>query len=113
MLIIGLCDFSLDFTHGVTYVFMHQRSTQKQCTKAGVCYGNEGHVRSTEPLSAGGLGFKEPLCARPLAQLKGMNSGIYFLCFPLRPVCPVRLNPSMGLLRPQRTAASHARTPQN
>lgn len=42
-----------------------------------------------------------------------MNSGIYFLCFPLLPVCPVRLNPSMGLLRPQRTAASHAHSRRN
>lgn len=56
----------------------------------------------------GGLGFKVSLCARPLDQLKGMNCGICFLHFPLLPVCPVRLNPSMGLLWPQRAAARHA-----
>lgn len=68
-----------------------------------------GMLGAQSGILRGGLGFKEPLCARPLGQLRGMNSGIYFLRFPLLPVCPVRLNPSMGLLRPRRTAASHAR----
>lgn len=84
---------------------MQQLFTQKQKHEAGVCYGNEWHVRSTGLLSVGGLGVKASLCARPLGQLKGMNCGICFLHFPLLPVCPVRVNPSMGLLRAQRAAA--------